>query len=276
LIHQVQARRHVILCQFVAATGAVLVSSAHGAEAVAAVCREPIVALRAEVEVALHVRAAGRAAGDVGLAQKEVKHGANACRHNQANEYPEACAHGTAWRILADIPDHEDVERGQQTPGKVEVDAQTDSGGLMVALAGRNHPEVILNDHKRNDGGHNRPHRNDAFVVVNRNGLWFAHKNFRPGQLPEANLSLLPAYVDGTEGLEVAPDSRYMRTPLRLFKSQILWLLRYFSLDQGSLRWIRHLLCGIPSWNAAIFQHFAKRAERQIARKVARCKSIEC
>jgi len=54
-----------------AAAGAELIGGAHGAEAVAAIGRELVVALRAEVEVALHVRGAGRAARNFRLAQQK-------------------------------------------------------------------------------------------------------------------------------------------------------------------------------------------------------------
>jgi hypothetical protein len=67
------------------AAGAELVGRAHRAEAVAATGRQPVVALRAEVEVALHMRGAGRAARNHRLPQQEVEHRADAARHHEAD-----------------------------------------------------------------------------------------------------------------------------------------------------------------------------------------------
>jgi hypothetical protein len=46
----------------------------------------------------------------------------------------------------------------------------------VVALFGRNHPKVVLNQHKRNAGDNNRPDWNYAFIIVRGNGLWVAHR----------------------------------------------------------------------------------------------------
>ena len=51
-----QPRRHVIVCQFMPALRAKLVGSPYRAEAIPAARREPVVALRAEVEIVLHMR----------------------------------------------------------------------------------------------------------------------------------------------------------------------------------------------------------------------------
>src|SRR6185437_6271037 len=98
------------------ASGAELIGGAHCTEAVAAACGELVIALRAEVEVALHHGAAGRAAGDQGLAQEEVQHRSNAARHDEADQHPESRAHGTPGRVLADIADHQEVEGGEYAP----------------------------------------------------------------------------------------------------------------------------------------------------------------
>jgi hypothetical protein len=111
LYRPAQPRRHVVAGQLMAAAGAELVGGAHGAEAVAAAGRELVVALRAEVEVALHMRGAGRAARNLRLAQQEVKHRADAARHHEADDDPEARTHGAARRVLADVADHQEVER---------------------------------------------------------------------------------------------------------------------------------------------------------------------
>jgi uncharacterized protein YqgC (DUF456 family) len=54
-----EAGRHVIAIEFVTAASAELVSGADGAEAVSAACGELVIALRAKVEITLHVSAAG-------------------------------------------------------------------------------------------------------------------------------------------------------------------------------------------------------------------------
>ena len=56
--------RHVIALEFVTATGAELVCRPDGAEAVSATCGELVITLRAEMEVALDVGAAGGALGN--------------------------------------------------------------------------------------------------------------------------------------------------------------------------------------------------------------------
>ena len=76
------------------------VGSADGAEAVAAIGRELVVALRAKVEIALNVCAAGRAAGNLRLAQQKIQHGADAGRHDEADEHPEPRC---SWRGAAHL-----------------------------------------------------------------------------------------------------------------------------------------------------------------------------
>src|SRR5690242_13912082 len=85
-----QTRGHMVGREFVAAAGAELVGGAHGAKAIATTGSQLVGALRAEVEVAEHVGAAGGAAGDDGLAQQEVEHGTYARGHDKADEHPEA------------------------------------------------------------------------------------------------------------------------------------------------------------------------------------------
>src|SRR5208337_3234837 len=114
-----------------AAAGTELVRGTHSAEAVAAAGGELVVALRAEVKVALYMRGAGGAPRDHRLAQQEVQHRPDAARHHEANDDPEARTHGPAWRILAHVANHQKVERSQRTPGKIEVDAKTQRRRMM-------------------------------------------------------------------------------------------------------------------------------------------------
>src|SRR5271155_106577 len=125
-----------------AAVGAINVGSADSAEAGAAVGSELEVALRAEVKIALNVRAAGRAARDLGLAQEKIQHGADAGGHDEADDHPEPRAHGAARGIFADVADHEEIEGGDYSPGDVEVDAQAEGRRRVVALLGRDDPEI--------------------------------------------------------------------------------------------------------------------------------------
>src|SRR5580658_9264100 len=122
--HDAEASRRVIRGQLVAAVGAINVGGADCAEAGAAVCGELKVALGTEVEVALNVRSACGAPRDLRLPQEEVEHSANAGRHDEADEHPEPGAHGAARGIFADVADHQEVERGDDSPGDVEVNAQ--------------------------------------------------------------------------------------------------------------------------------------------------------
>src|SRR4051812_15523605 len=94
--------------------------------------------------IALHVGAAGGAAGDDGLAQHEVQHRSNAAGHDDADQHPEAHAHGAPGSILADIADHEHVEGGQSAPRYREVCANSDGWPGMMLVHGNDDPEEIL------------------------------------------------------------------------------------------------------------------------------------
>ena len=166
--------------KLVAAVGAINVAGADGAEAGAAVCRELIVALGAEVEVALDMGAAGGTAGNDGLAQEKVKHSANAGRHDEADEHPETRAHGAARRVFADVADHEEVERGDDAPGDVEVDAEAKRLRRMMALPRRDNPEIVLHEHKRQAGGDDRPDWNEPLFFVETDGLLVWHGPLLP------------------------------------------------------------------------------------------------
>src|SRR5271166_4263893 len=110
LAHHPQPRRHVVFSQLMAAARAELVGRAHCPEAVSATGGKLIVALRAEMEITLHMRGAGRAPRNLRLAQQEVEHRADAARHHEADGDPEARAHRPPRRIPADITHHQEVE----------------------------------------------------------------------------------------------------------------------------------------------------------------------
>ena len=160
---------------FVAAAGAVLIRDADGAVAVSAGGGELIAALRAEVEVALDVGAAGVAAGDDGLAEEEVEDSANTAGKNEADQHPETSAHGSAGSVAADVTDHEEVHGGEDAPGEVEVGAQADGRGCVVALFGEDEPEVVLDREEGDTGGDHGPDGDEARVFIDRDGLWVTH-----------------------------------------------------------------------------------------------------
>src|SRR5580658_10464549 len=90
LAKHAQPRRHVVFGQLMTTPGTELVRGAYSAKAVAAIGGEPVVALRAEVKVALHVRGTGRATRNLRLPQQEVKHSPDAAWHHEADQHPEA------------------------------------------------------------------------------------------------------------------------------------------------------------------------------------------
>ena len=122
-VQDVETRRILAGAHFVPATCAELIRSAHAPEAVAATRHELIIALRTEMKIALHMRAAGRARRNLRLAQQEVKHRADAARHHQANHHPEADAHSPPRSVFAHVAQHQAIQRSQQSPGKIEIDA---------------------------------------------------------------------------------------------------------------------------------------------------------
>ena len=136
--------------------------------------RELIIALRAEVEIALHVRRAGWAPRDLRLAQQKVEHRADPPRHHQANRDPETRAHRPPRSVLAHVAHQQKVESGQQPPGEIEVDAESDRRRMMP---GRHHqPDIVLHQHKGGGGNHNGPHRNHACININGNGFRISHR----------------------------------------------------------------------------------------------------
>src|SRR4051794_19120589 len=104
------------------AARAELIRRANRTETGSAACGELVIALRAEMKIALHERAARGAARYQRLAQQEVEHRAYAARHNEADQHPEARAHGPPRSVLADIPDHQQVQRPEKAPRQVEID----------------------------------------------------------------------------------------------------------------------------------------------------------
>ena len=114
----------MVSLEFVSATSAEEVGGPDSAEAVAAARCELIVALRTEVEVALDMGSAGRASGDQGGTEKEIKDSANPAGHYEADEHPEARAHSPSGSIFTDVADHEDVKGGEKSPRNVEIGAK--------------------------------------------------------------------------------------------------------------------------------------------------------
>ena len=151
-----QAGRRVVALQLMTATRAELIRRPHRAEAVSAACGELVIALRAEVEITLHMSAAGRARRHERSPQKEIKNSADAPRHYKADQHPESRAHRPARRILADISHHQDVERSEKTPGDIEICAKTKRHRVMLRLR-EDDPEVVLHKHKDSNSCGNGP-----------------------------------------------------------------------------------------------------------------------
>lgn len=169
-----EAGGDVIPFELVTATCAEQVGGSNGAEAVSAAGSELIVALRAEVEVALHMGPACGTCGDEGSAEEEVEYGANSTGHDEADQHPEPGTHRASGSILADVADHQDVERGEKAPGDVEVGAEA-QGDLMVLGSGEDDPEVVLNKNENRSGTDDGPDRHQPGVFVRVDRFRFAH-----------------------------------------------------------------------------------------------------
>ena len=164
----------MVAIQFVTATRAELVSSTHRPEAVSAACCELVIALRAEVEVTLHVSPTGGAFGDEGCAKEEVEYGADATGHNETDQHPEARTHGPAGCVLADVANHQDVEGSQESPRDVEVGAKAERG-VVVLRFWEDDPEVVLDQNKNRRGDDDGPEGDQPGVFVRIDGFGFAH-----------------------------------------------------------------------------------------------------
>ena len=147
------------------AARAVLVGGADGSEAVSAAGGELVIALGAEMKVALHMGSAGGAAGDQWRAEKEIEYGADSAGHDEADQHPEAGTHGPSGSVFAYVADHEEVERREQAPGDVEVDAQAKGRDVVLRL-GEFEPEVVLHKDKHNRRDRDGPHRHELFIFV--------------------------------------------------------------------------------------------------------------
>jgi len=178
-LQHAQAGGHLIAGELVTAAGAELVSGADGAETVAATGCELVVALRTEVEIALDMGGAGGAAGNLWLAEQEVKHRADAAGHYEADRHPEPGTHGTAGCVFADVADHEEVESDEHAAGQAEIDMKAERWG-MVLLLRENNPEIVFDQDKSRDGDHDGPDGDEACVFVHRDVLWIAHRCTRP------------------------------------------------------------------------------------------------
>jgi len=101
----------------------------------------------------------GRAAGNLGLAEEEVENGADASRHDEQMNIQKRVLMAPARRVLADVTDHEEVKRGHDAPGDIEVDAEAERLRRVMALAWRDDPEIVFNEDKCQAGGDDRPRR---------------------------------------------------------------------------------------------------------------------
>lgn len=198
----------MIAGELVTAAGTELIGGADGAEAVSAVGREMVIALRTEVEIALDMGGACRAAGNFRLAEQEVKHRADAAGHDKADGHPKTGAHSAAGSVFADVTDHEKVEGNEDAAGQAEIDMEAEWRG-MVLLLRENNPEIVFDQNKGRNCDHNGPDRDQARVFVHRDVLWIAHRWTRPPgalQKYDAKLktSLTAIHIDGEDNSEVA------------------------------------------------------------------------
>lgn len=166
--------RHVIVLKLVAATGAEQIGRPDSAETVPTTRRELVVALGAEVEIALHVGSACRAGGDKGRPKKKIENGADPSRHDKADQHPEAGTHRPARSIFADVSDHEDVEGGQKSPRDVEVRAKAEWNLVVLGLR-EDDPKVVLNQNEYGNGTNDGPDRHKPGIFVRVDRLGFAH-----------------------------------------------------------------------------------------------------
>ncbi len=165
----------MVLRQLMSAAGAELVRDEHRSEATAAACGNLPGALWTEVKIVLDMGTAGGAVRDQRQAQQEINDRADAARKDKTDHHPEAWVHGAAWRILADVADHQTVDGSKQAPGKIEVSAQRDRWPRMMTMGGQDEPEVVFNEEKDNPGENHGPDRDEPGFFVKRYGLRVAH-----------------------------------------------------------------------------------------------------
>ena len=202
--HYPQTRRHGIVRKLMAASSAELIRAANCSEAVSAARAELVVTLRAEMKIALHMRCASRAPRNQGRAKQKVENRADAAGHDEADQHPEAGTHCPPWRILAHEAHHQEIKRGHQSPGNIQVDAQAE-GRHMVLRLWEDKPEVVLNQHE--DGGRHRhrPQRNHPCIFVGIYKLWITHKTIPLSEgYSQIKQSIIAISIDGGRNLEVA------------------------------------------------------------------------
>ena len=116
-----ETRGRVVVGQIVPAVSTVKVGDADAFVANAAVRRDSIGALRTVIDVAVHFGAAARALGQDWLPQEKVQHRADATLQDDTQQNPQPFTHIATRRVLADISDHQHVNRNQSAPGSTEV-----------------------------------------------------------------------------------------------------------------------------------------------------------
>jgi hypothetical protein len=62
-------------------------------------------------------------------------------------------AHGPSGRILADVAHHQEVQRSQQSPGEVQVNANAEWRRMVLRFR-KNQPEIILDQNEDQGGSH--------------------------------------------------------------------------------------------------------------------------
>lgn len=144
-----KALRRIVVGQIMPAVGAVEVGHADAFVAYPAVWRDAIRALRAIVKIAIHFGTAAGALRKYRLAQKKIQHRTDPALQNNAQQNPEPFAHIPAWRVLADIADHQHVDRDQRTPRRPEINVH---GEWAVVVGMQDKEEKILDANKCHKG----------------------------------------------------------------------------------------------------------------------------
>lgn len=127
-----ETRRRVVVGQIVSAVSTVQVGDADAFVANAAVWRNSIGALRAVIEIAIHIRAAARALRKHWLPQQKVQHGTDAALQDDTQQNPQPFAHIAAGRVFADVSDHQHVNSDESPPGSSKINVHWKRAAVVV------------------------------------------------------------------------------------------------------------------------------------------------
>jgi hypothetical protein len=160
-----EARGRVVVRQIVSAVGAVQISDADAFVANAAVRRDPIGALRTVIDTSVHLGTAARALGKHRLPQQKIQYWTDSALQDNAQQNPEPLAHIPAWRVFADVADHQHVNSNEGSPRGSEVDVHR----KRAVVVGMQHKEEkILNANEGHKGQNDGPSRDEGEFFTDR------------------------------------------------------------------------------------------------------------